>query len=383
MAYNKQKVDDENTSIRMPAIDAYDYPENFATLCAQGSVDKALVKRVLDEFLDYFDCDINTGIEFDESVGPYTLHALRSVPPILRKYAADSNLCKLAVKLAHRMTGFFRIDQDTCDALVEALRIRTIISRDQIADEKYKKLMFLKNMPDRLKGCDGVWRNVFEYYYPVDDVAAKIILWCLHAARQLTRSQTVENRQMLLLAGACEVIVLLLETHREHPKIAHECCQACIVLGHAGRERLINAGACNGVVKAIQTHLNIHDNVLNGCRAIYSLSLDINDGKILLAKAGACDLLVRILHSHVDDKNVVRENCLAIHQLSSGSFDIKRIFFTAGFCEALMFVYSKYGQSNEINVRGLIRDFIAENDQIKKRFISLGADSVLPGLISS
>ena len=89
--------------------------------------------------------------------------------------------------------------------------------------------------------------------------------------------------------------------------------------------------------------------------------------------------MVTLLQTNLNDKDVVRENCLAIYRLSAGSSEIKRKFFDVGFCEALMIVYRKYGQSNEINVRGLIRDFIAENDEIKERFLSLGESLVMQG----
>ena len=145
-------------------------------------------------------------------------------------------------------------------------------------------------------------------------------------------------------------------------------------------DRLVLAGACRGIVEAIAAHVDIGSSAVNGCRAIYSLSLNIVEGRDELVKAGACELLVNLLNYHLSDKDVVREGCLAIYRLSFESPENKKIFFKASFCEALMLVYRSYGQSNEINVRGLVRDFIFQNDAITNRFIELGASTVLPGL---
>jgi hypothetical protein len=42
-----------------------------------------------------------------------------------------------------------------------------------------------------------------------------------------------------------------------------------------------------------------------------------------------------------------------------------------------MLIYRFHGQSNEINVKGLIRNLVLENTHIRNRFISLGAEEVI------
>ena len=176
------------------------------------------------------------------------------------------------------------------------------------------------------------------------------------------------------------MITSLFATHVAIPDIAHECCKAVIVLAHAGRQRLIASGACAGVVQALKIHRGVTSNALNGCRAIHSLSLEA-DGRGCLVVADACHVLVDVISLHLTDSSIVREGCLAVYRLSHSSLENKMSFFRAGFCEVLMSVHGIHGQSNEINVRGLIRDFVHENEMMRCRFVSLGAHEVIPGLI--
>lgn len=357
-------------------LDAFDYSEGVISLLAEGCVDKALVRRVLDSIpVVIHDDDENA----DEPPSLKIPDGVGCVIAILEHYSKDTEICAKALSAIQVVIRHINMDQPICEALVRTLHIRMCVTKDYIADQEYRK-GFNRLIPNQINGCDGVWRNVFDFLYPAEEIGMKLILLCLTVIRDLTRSNTVANRNSLISAGACEIISSLLETHSHDPMIAHECCKASIVLAHAGRDRLISAGACRGIVKAVAAHMNISSSAVNGCRAIYSLSLDISNGRLNLAKAGACKLLVSLLNIHLNDKDVVREGCLAIYRLSFGCPDNKKLFFEASFCEALMLVYRVYGQSNEINVRGLVRDFIFENDAIANRFISLGASSVIPGL---
>lgn len=295
---------------------------------------------------------------------------------ILTRYSSNMDICMMALNITQWVAFHYRMGESMCVALLMTLQVRMGISRDYIANEEYKK-GFIDLIPNRIKGCDGLWRHVYDYHYPAAESGAKAILLCLHVIRDLTRSNTIQNRNSLISAGACEIIVSLFTSYATNPLISHECCKAVIVLAHAGRDRLISSKACAGVVKAVALHGTISSNALNGCRAIYALSIGDVLGKDGLINAGACLVLVALLTLHLKDKNIVREGCLAVHRLSDSSPQNKVAFASAGFCETLMLIYRFHGQSNEINVRGLIRNLVLDNALIRNRFISLGAEDII------
>ena len=356
----------------------------LCSLSDGGYKDKAMIKAVLSglpltayDEIELFGTTEGTTEVTDLPKLDDTFNCLVSV---LKLYSSDSDICVKTLNAIQRTAVRYPMGQSICEALVQCLKIRIDLSTDFLADEKYCE-GFNELIPDEINGCDGVWRNVFIYHYPVHESGIKIVRLCLFVLRDLTRSNTVRNRMNLIDAGACEIIASLFATHETDPVIAHECCKAVIVLAHAGRVRLITAGACTGVVKALQLHQTISENALNGCRAIYALSVGNTYGRDELVRAGACDTLVSLLILHLKDQNIVREGCLAVFRLSVSSPENKVIFFQAGFCETLMLIYRVHGQSNEINVKGLIRDFVDGNAEISSRFISLGATEVIPGLV--
>jgi hypothetical protein len=295
---------------------------------------------------------------------------------ILVRYSSNMDICIISLNITQWVAFRYSMGESMCVALLRALQVRMGISRDYIADEEYKK-GFIDLIPNKIRGCDGLWRHVFDYHYPAAESGAKAILLCLHVIRDLTRSNTVQNRNSLISAGACEIITSLFTSYATNPLISHECCKAVIVLAHAGRDRLISSNACAGVVKAVALHGIISSNALNGCRAIYALSIGDVLGMDGLINAGACLTLVALLTLHLKDKNIVREGCLAVHRLSFSSPQNRVAFANAGFCEVLMLIYRFHGQSNEINVKGLIRNFVLDNVHIRNRFISLGAEEVI------
>lgn len=309
-------------------------------------------------------------------VAPGIEDAIKFLIIILARYSSDTAICMMALNVTQWVTFHHRMGEAMCVALLRTLQVRMGLSRDYIADEEYNK-GFIDLIPNKIRGCDGLWRHVFDYHYPAFEIGAKATLLCLHVIRDLTRANTIQNRNSLISAGACEVIASLFALHAADPLISHECCKAVIVLAHAGRDRLITSNACHGVVKAVALHGGLSCNALNGCRAIYALSIGDVLGKDDLMKAGASDVLVALLILHLKDKNIVREGCLAVHRLSDSSPQNKIAFLNAGFCEALMLIYRCHGQSNEINVRGLIRNFVIENAVIRNRFIALGAEEII------
>ena len=362
---------------QLVVLDESDFSEDVSSILADGPVNRKVVRRVLDNIsVAIHDCGDESS---EEPQSSKVSDAVGCVIAILDHYSEDTEICAKALSAIEVMTRHVYKDHRICEALVKTLHVRACVSRSFIADQEYRK-GFNSLIPNQIKGCDGLWRDVFDYIYPAERAGFRLVLHCLHIIRELTRSNTIANRNSLISAGLCEIISSLLRTHSSNPTIVHECCKASIVLAHAGRDRLVLAGACRGLVEAVAAHVDISSNAVNGCRAIYSLSLNIVEGRRELVKAGACELLVNLINNHLNDKDVVREGCLAIYRLSFESPENKKIFFKASFCEALMLVYRSYGQSNEINVRGLVRDFIFENDAITNRFIELGASSVLPGL---
>jgi hypothetical protein len=356
----------------------------LTSLSNEGYMNKATIKAVLSglPLTAYNEVELFGATEGAAEVteSPKIEDTFNCLVSVLKLYSSDSDICVKTLNAIQRTAVRYSMGQSICEALVECLKVRVHLSTDFIADEKYNKGFNLL-IPNEINGCDGVWRNVFIYHYPACESGLRIVRLCLFVLRDLTRSNTVQNRISLIGAGACEIIASLFTTHVTDPVIAHECCKAVIVLAHAGRERLITAGACAGVVEALKLHQEISENALNGCRAIYALSVGNTYGRDELVRAGACDALVALLTLHLKDQNIVREGCLAVFRLSVSSPENKVTFVSAGFCEALMLIYRVHGQSNEINVRGLIRDFVEENAEISGRFISLGATEVIPGLV--
>ena len=362
---------------RLLVFDIFDFSDDVSLILSEGPTNKMIVRRVLDNIpVVMHDCNNESS---EEPQSSKVSDAVGCLIAILGHYSEDTEMCGKALSAIQMMTSHICKDERICEALVKTLHVRACVSKSFIADQEYRKV-FNSLIPNEIRGCDGVWREIFDYIYPAEKTGFRLVLQCLHIIRELTRSNTIANRNSLISAGLCEVVSSLLRTHSSNHTIVHECCKASIVLAHAGRDRLVLAGACRGIVEAIAAHVDIGSSAVNGCRAIYSLSLNIVEGRDELVKAGACELLVNLLNYHLSDKDVVREGCLAIYRLSFESPENKKIFFKASFCEALMLVYRSYGQSNEINVRGLVRDFIFQNDAITNRFIELGASTVLPGL---
>lgn len=309
-------------------------------------------------------------------LAPEIEESIESLIAILARYSSNMDICMMTLNVTRWVAFHHSMGESMCVALLRTLQVRMGVSEDYMADEQYNK-DFHDLIPNKIKGCDGLWRHIHDYHYPAAESGANAILLCLHVIRDLTRSNTIQNRNSLISAGACEIIASLFASYATNPLISHECCKAVIVLAHAGRDRLISSNACGGVVKAVALHGAISSNALNGCRAIYALSIGDVLGKDCLINAGACGVLVALLILHLKDKNIVREGCLAVHRLSDSSPQNKIDFARAGFCEALMLIYRCHGQSNEINVRGLIRNLVLDNLLIRNHFISLGAEEII------
>lgn len=359
--------------------DLSDFGKSIQILSNEGYKDKTIIRTILGmiPLLKYAD------EEEDHNVSLPNAHNIEDsvicLIAILKLHSSDSDIYRRTLNATQWIVSHFRVGQSICVALVSSLQVRKVLTNEFVADEEYRK-GFYSLKPAKIKGCEGVWRHVFDYHYPTRDKAASLVYLCLSVIRDLTRSNTVQNRNSLIDAGACEVITSLFATHAAIPDIAHECCKAVIVLAHAGRQRLIASGACAGVVEALNIHREVTSNALNGCRAIHSLSLDA-EGRDRLVAADACHTLVGVISLHLKDSSIVREGCLAVYRLSLSSRENKMSFFHAGFCEVLMLVHRTHGQSNEINVRGMIRDFVHENEVMKCRFVLLGAHEIIPGLI--